>query len=111
MGLLHGWDVDGRQFSDQRSLSMTTTAPPADYRWTTAIAASYSNNPPLNPAAHEVWKALRLEYLAQFTLTIIEDKTHRYWFWRDKSQKTHWWERRLLSAPLPTTPGLWPADN
>lgn len=110
----HGWDIDGRRFSEQRGISMTATKPPEDYTWTTKEAADYQNRPPINTAEKEVWKSLRLEWLNQFALTIVEDKKFRYWFWRTtkgKISKTHWWERRLLSEPLPTTPGLWPLDG
>jgi hypothetical protein len=111
MMMQHGWNVDGRQFSEQRGPNMTQTQPPADYRWTTVIAADYRNNPPQDHAAHEVWKALRLEFLAQFEMQITESGKYRYWRWLDKKGATRWWERRPLSDPMPTTPGLWPADN
>jgi hypothetical protein len=115
-----GWELDGRFFCDQRSVSMTTTTPPADYRWTSKTATDYQNNPPTNPTDQEVWKSMRLAFLEKYTLVVSEEGKYRIWRWLDgpsegpsafEGRLVVWHERRLLSEPLPLVPGLWPADS
>lgn len=104
----------------KRSMSMTTTTPPIAYRWTTRYTADLSNNPPINPIDHEVWKATRLSFLDQYELIVSEEGKYRIWRWLDgpstnpsafNDRLVVWWERRPIKAPLPRTPGLWPADD
>jgi hypothetical protein len=120
-----GSNIDGKQFADQRSYSMTETIPPKDYTWNTHNAADYKNNPPLNQS-DPGYRQARLAYLAQFDLEISDtpEKGYRYWRWLDgetsdrtghkdqegKYRSVIWWERRKFSDPFPKRPGIWPQD-
>lgn len=126
-GYRAGHELDGKEFADQRSISMTTTIPPTNYRWTTKISADYQNNPPINSVLEETWKEQRLSWLSKYDLEISlePEKGYRIWRWLDgetqfpqghvcrdgKRRLVIWWERRPWEDPLPQVPGLWPSNG
>lgn len=113
---IYGDAIDGRQFQDSRKYSMSETVPPINYRWhhnemrlgmgNDVVASQYNFK--------EELREVRLGWLDQFILEVTEEGVYRYWRWYtggSGQRKVVWWERRLLSDPLPKTPGFWPSDD
>lgn len=113
--LRHEEALDGRIFSEQRSLNMTETAPPETYQWYHRHPGSkLGDGDPSTPIVDQTqdeWRELRLTFLDQFTMTVTEEGKYRWWRWVDDTGKVRWSERRLLTDPMPATPGLWPANS
>ena len=120
-----GAALNGRDYCDKRSLTMTETEPPEEGTWHhhTAIHGSGSDDPrsEISLQTEEEWKARRLAWLDQFDLVISEEPEAGYRVWRwlgDASdapsayngRSVRFSERRPWSARQPTTPGLWPKD-
>jgi hypothetical protein len=108
-----GDDLDGRNYNEVWDHGATKTRPPEDFRWhhnrcvfghgKDVVAMKYDS------AAE--FRAIRLAWLDQFELRITEEGDYRWWTWYDGDGSVRWAERRLVSAPLPKIPGLWPADE
>lgn len=109
------WEIDGREFSEVRGLSMSKTVAPEDFRWHHCEIGEQDGDGVIcsNTETKVAFRAIRREWLSTMHLEISQEPegSYRYWRWSDPvTGKVAWWERRPWNADLPTEPGFWP-DN
>lgn len=117
-GSVWGDSLRGENFNTRRDYSMTETAPPEDARWHhyahSHLIGEDSTVSPLAKQTLEELKRIRIEWLSQFEMFVTEEGAYRWWRWYSVEGGKYicrWEERRLVDAPLPKTPGLWPTDD
>lgn len=108
------YDIDGREFSEIRGLSMSSIAAPEDYLWCHCeIGEEDGDGIVCSPLpTRQEFKQIRRQWLATMVLTVsLNENGYRYWRWTDSiTGKVAHWERRPWGDDLPYEAGFWP-DN
>lgn len=110
------YDIDGREFSEIRGLSMSSKAAPEDYSWSHCEIGEEDGDGVVcsSLATKRAFRAIRREWLAGLILEVStnSENGYRYWRWTNpETGKVAWWERRPWNEDSsPGEAGFWP-DN
>lgn len=109
------WEIDGREFSEIRGLSMSERSAPESYSWAHCEIGEEDGDGVVCSSlpTRQQLRSIRRKWLQGMILEVsaFSENGYRYWRWTDpETGKVAHWERRPWNEDFPYEAGFWP-DN